>query len=68
MRENRLKEIKRCIVTRSCTKVFGLRSVINGKFKIFFSDRILTRGIILTVMVYWKQVKGLELEKLFKAF
>lgn len=46
------------------TQKFGLYSVINGKFKIFLPGRRLTRERILR-RVYWRQVKTLELEKLF---
>lgn len=46
------------------TEEFGLYSVINGTFKIFLPGRKLTREMILSI-VYWRQVKTLELEKLF---
>lgn len=46
------------------TQKFGLYSVINGTFKIFLPSGRLTREVILSI-VYWRQVKILELDKLF---
>lgn len=46
------------------TQEFGLHSVKNGTFKIFLPGGRLTREMILSI-VYWRQVKTLELEKLF---